>query len=632
MLTEANDKCIYKKLNIRNSIKCPLCRASVVIPKGKAEKLEDHLLMKQLQDVLGETHLNNELSTHSEFFCDLCQKENAQMYCRDCKIYVCLQCSKKHKKRKMFKSHIVFPRGAIVCSKCPIQPKKAGYLCTSCNTFLCTTCVTNGICDSHSITLLHDAEESKRNELDNLKDEIEECIEYAQQYAQSHDALIVKKIHEIKVYMERTDKRCWELTHQIQKIGSTITTQMKNYEREEMKKTQETVDGIIALQVQLKSDYNIKRLKELKQSVLEAKMENLEQMIVSISMIKSHLPTSSSVNLKEQIHAMSIPGAISRTLEIMEETAIAFEDSFISETGCSVPQHAATSILWTYYKIEKGKDIAFTKDGYLAIIDHITNQKKKKTNPTVLLFTFDNSEPSLLSTSTESKIHFERPVGISYHENEDALLVSDCTLGLVKVLTIELSRLFGTLKVYLHHKRSISLQDTPNPFGIVAMHNGNLAISQVFPEAKIGIYDESGRMLNSWNTYGKKDEMALSEARSITVDCHDNIYVSMCTLRRHIAVFSAYGQFLKTIKISDGLPKGISANDSGRVLVVAYPSQVYMLPYKPRGGISIKVSVCDRSKEAEKETGLIKSLSIYGNKMAILHSDCLHLYGTQQSK
>ena len=150
-------KCLqdyFKDMNPGDEVACPICRKEFQIPPDGLDGLQHHFFIQQLVDV--------RKASSEEFVevpCEVCSEENgedldkiplATMYCVDCNLKLCEQCSRPHSHRRMKGgAHLVKPLGAEVeqeliklrgnsCYK--HEEEQVKLYCLECNENICWMC------------------------------------------------------------------------------------------------------------------------------------------------------------------------------------------------------------------------------------------------------------------------------------------------------------------------------------------------------------------------------------------------------------------------------------------------------------------------------------------------------------
>ncbi|XP_071144240.1 tripartite motif-containing protein 2-like [Mytilus edulis] len=146
-------------------IPCPTCRTQTLIPKDGVRGFPKDFRINQLNDILSATEQEQKTQ---KFTCELCEMiALATKYCSECKKYFCNTCSVKHCMSKVLNSHIlsdVFNRDENigVCEKHKNEPIK--FFCQSCDFGICLHCVL-GDHEQHLISSLDDVNVDQREEL-----------------------------------------------------------------------------------------------------------------------------------------------------------------------------------------------------------------------------------------------------------------------------------------------------------------------------------------------------------------------------------------------------------------------------------------------------------------------------------
>ena len=89
-----------------DQVACPLCRANFVIPPGGFADLPNNFFVNKL---LLAKQLTDASETVEKKMCEIClefeTKTNADVYCIECELHLCIKCNKiRHKKANAIKS------------------------------------------------------------------------------------------------------------------------------------------------------------------------------------------------------------------------------------------------------------------------------------------------------------------------------------------------------------------------------------------------------------------------------------------------------------------------------------------------------------------------------------------------
>ena len=147
-------RCILK-LSLRTASNepflCPVCREETTIPQGGVENLKTAFFVNgfqanflMLQKVYGKV----------EFVCEECSSsDKAQAFCRHCAVFICKECEMQHKRMKCFTSHEVvslddLQKGTAkeisaresMMKTCSVHEEPLILYCFDCNILICRDC------------------------------------------------------------------------------------------------------------------------------------------------------------------------------------------------------------------------------------------------------------------------------------------------------------------------------------------------------------------------------------------------------------------------------------------------------------------------------------------------------------
>ena len=195
-------------------IPCPTCRVMTKIPQGGIKAIPVDFKVKMFTEVKYEPQI----------LCSIC-KNKGDFFCKECKDYMCQSCSESHKKRDIFRSHLVIAmekenREAEIC---PSHPGKVlDYSCVDCDLLVCSICVmtSHGQCQvipaAEYVINCHDAIRSAVDQLEKVHVESNSVeISFARELSHGFNRNVSKIAERIR---KRTDTRIKE----IQAEGQTL--------------------------------------------------------------------------------------------------------------------------------------------------------------------------------------------------------------------------------------------------------------------------------------------------------------------------------------------------------------------------------------------------------------------------
>ena len=145
-------QCVHRltqKAGIEKPFSCPECCKDITIPQGNLDELPTAFFvnrMKELHSKLERAHGKVDAK------CEMCSRNKAEAFCRQCVEFICPRCVESHKLMKIFAGHTVTPldklkEGAkeIIIGEEPVKMCKEHdeamkIFCFDCNTLICRDC------------------------------------------------------------------------------------------------------------------------------------------------------------------------------------------------------------------------------------------------------------------------------------------------------------------------------------------------------------------------------------------------------------------------------------------------------------------------------------------------------------
>ena len=148
-------KCILKlalRTGSKQPISCPECREETTLPEGGVDQLKTAFFVNRFKSnfsVLQRVH------GKVEVMCEECTEsgDNAESFCRQCAVFICMECAKQHKRMKSFSSHEVVSledlkqgRAREIATKeppikkCDVHEEPLIIFCSDCNSLICRDC------------------------------------------------------------------------------------------------------------------------------------------------------------------------------------------------------------------------------------------------------------------------------------------------------------------------------------------------------------------------------------------------------------------------------------------------------------------------------------------------------------
>ncbi|KAL0207889.1 hypothetical protein P9112_010476 [Eukaryota sp. TZLM1-RC] len=160
-------KCLSKWLKSNST--CPSCRSDV-----PSRALCINIALLEAIDAL------NQKPTESPV-CNNCLESDATLFCAQCQVTYCQQCSAQAHQMRVFKNHNIVPleqKASLTSVKCPRHKTKTlEYFCSQCKVAICDSC---GLLEGHAahnkcLLPLSDAKESVNDEVKALQQGLSTC-------------------------------------------------------------------------------------------------------------------------------------------------------------------------------------------------------------------------------------------------------------------------------------------------------------------------------------------------------------------------------------------------------------------------------------------------------------------------
>ncbi|KAJ8321668.1 hypothetical protein KUTeg_000139 [Tegillarca granosa] len=263
--------------------------------------------------------------------CELCQEEDAQFYCNNCREEMCSGCKTAHLGSKVSSDHIVVSTKlgkSIGKSRKPIkctthQSEIIRIYCTSCDEAVCVKCVTDTKHENHKF-------EELETTLYRYQDEISQSISETKQQIEE----LQKSLHTIDVnvkdYTEVSDKTINEINQQrkqiksdVDEIADDLVDQVEKQNQQDLKlmeKEKKDIQKII-------SDHN---------EYLRSCEEKLKSM-KDISNIQHHIKKPQS-NLPSITH-INPPTFVSNVTPNLQDMFGRLVDSLETKSTQKMPKH-----------------------------------------------------------------------------------------------------------------------------------------------------------------------------------------------------------------------------------------------------------------------------------------------------
>ena len=196
-----------------HSLTCPTCRHIVPLSEKGVDGLQSDFQIDRLFEI---RDAFNKAAEPTETQCGDCEDDKATGYCRDCGDFLCDDCQAAHRKVKLTRNHQIatfdelktqatsFIPSQKVIPNCPKHPENALKIyCETCSTLICMDC-TIRLHQGHNYDLLADVFHKHKEELvSSLKP-------------------VIHKLHTIQQALKAFDTRAKEINDQRATLGAHI--------------------------------------------------------------------------------------------------------------------------------------------------------------------------------------------------------------------------------------------------------------------------------------------------------------------------------------------------------------------------------------------------------------------------
>ncbi len=490
-------KCIDSLQRVaRNTIACPMCRHSTVLPMNGHKDLPTNLTLVQLKDTL--SSYNNSLQ-QSEKICEFCEESgtNVTHLCNDCNDFFCESCAKKHQTKKHFVKHSLVPMKIISCAK---HQKYFSFFCMDCRTLLCTVCLHRDVCSNHKVSSIEEIKSSKLKELDEtiskIADDIKGTIAEVKLSAPNTSELTKglspfeeeksKVKQQAKILREKLDTREKELIGVIEKYENKYI-KMQEYS--------------------LKLNERVKLLQSLQETAQAIRVGGIQQMLLILPTIQASMPTKVE-KCNDELKQVTFVSKDS--FDIGDIYFLNTEENNVCNADINryTLAHAADGASICASKVWKKTDIgdaiegvAFTLDG-IALAYCVYTEKHYQCGIYLLDIQGQLLEHSLIG------FHQQQPMGIAYNHIDSTLIVSyNGHLVIFNAVT-------------LIKKTKMKLQGMSHPTSVAVMSDGNIVVTDIHSR-KVVVFMPDGK---PWGLYTRSTP-SLSTPLYVMVDKVDNIYI-----------------------------------------------------------------------------------------------------------
>lgn len=207
----------FRGQQYQKSFPCPTCRTSTAMPSSGVQGFPKDFRIIEFKEAWRST---KESKVGNAPTCDVCGEKvplkTAESFCVDCCKYFCVNCSSRHNKNTVLRSHIMVPITkdlTLDCSKtacCKHHKTEAvKFFCENCKYGICVKCLL-GAHGDHNVTDVTTTLNSKRNDLKQCIHHIHDQIWILQDILFNLTCLegkIKGKYEETKLQMKKSSRK-----------------------------------------------------------------------------------------------------------------------------------------------------------------------------------------------------------------------------------------------------------------------------------------------------------------------------------------------------------------------------------------------------------------------------------------
>ncbi len=507
------------------SLTCPTCRHIVPLSERGVAGLQsdfhiDHLF--EIRDAFDKAGNTN---------CENCEDGKATGYCCDCKNLVCDDCQGIHSKLKLTKSHKIvslekfegtIPVSEKTASYCPKHPTKTlSLVCEACSVLICTHCA-QGDHQGHNYELISDVFPHHKKDILLALEPLQQKIENAQTILLSIDSA-VKKIQDQRATLEANIYK--EIDEQHQLLDQRRTELVGELEM----MTQQKLKRLAAQRDQVElSKANIVGCLEDTGSVLEtgpegelltkknALLQRIEEAVtnylpevISDTRADIELVTDGKNECQQNCREF---------LEIRKGGPVSFKNCHISGGVKNVVYVVAGEEQTIVFQAKNEQNELF--EGRLKLGANVIHQNEPVNKPEIIKQR--NGQYRIIYRPMKRGKHMLH-ITVNGHQFQDKPF---------SILVLPSSKQVQVVKK-LDRVRGVAINSTGEM--VVVNKNGT----------QISVLKPTGEKIRTFATQGTENGQ-LSNAYGVTVDKHDNIYVSDYGNSR-IQKFNRGGQFVKAV-------------------------------------------------------------------------------------
>ena len=547
-------KCLkswVEKSTDKNTVYCPNCRQSVLLPKDGVDGLQSAFYIDRLFDIRDIVTKSRD-TTRTQ--CERCtDKSIATGYCQDCHQFVCNGCKEIHKKwKKDFGSHTIVTMKdvemqvtTIVKKKehfCQRHPqKKIEIFCETCQELACSYCALR-----HHQTHQHDlVEDAFQINTDEIRKEL----------------LPVKEQHKkLKKAMKDFEKRAAEISENHAMVGDEIRKRIGHLCTLLECRKKELLD-------------QLEQIAQQKQERLAAQKESVKALLVQVDDSISYVECSLKTNSQEEILSVKVP-----TLQQLRLIAADFQEDITRPKERATMQLRMTDLEMTCRELgvfvddnelvspdkcsvvtEEDATVFVTAEEKQSLKMDLTNEGCTISDPTIVLAELvsisDKSVTRCTITQLQDSECCIEPIPMKQGEHQLQLKIGKQHIQNSPFPVTVLPPISCPLAI---------IPDIEGAWGLGTTNSGYLVVSEEGANRITIFSPDGGTRVCSFGTAGTANSQFQSP-RGIAIDEGDNIYVSDSQNHR-IQKFQVDGGYLGGIgckgskKLQFNNPDGITFN------------------------------------------------------------------------
>lgn len=241
---------------------CPVCKTEYILPSEGIYVFPKDATRRNLIEFL------RVRKRSSDIICKDCPDDNiASEFCKECYIFMCLECTRAHRRSLASRTHGVLSveqlqkqgpeifKRRLKCSKPGHEGQHLSFYCAKkgCEKLICTACT---VCDhdknkGHVIQNLEDIHHEKKHELGRIFRMLEEDVKVARElYKQTEQEMTNLDIKEFEVEKELDDavKKCHDILErrrdELRRKVAIITDAKKSTLRARLEQLESFIHGV----------------------------------------------------------------------------------------------------------------------------------------------------------------------------------------------------------------------------------------------------------------------------------------------------------------------------------------------------------------------------------------------------